>query len=350
MLLIDILSLFAAAWLCGNIIASSSGRSFFLRLSGGRPSGGPLQQAILGTFLAFDARVRMEPMTCATSDAATKPVATKPRAQFLRVLTAEVAASRMSPDQRVLIVGGSAEDEQILRQAGFKNIVNSNLPTDMERLAASESASGTQHVALDAEQLDLPDDSFDLVFASEVLHHCSSPHRALCEMLRVGRRYVLFMEPNDSLAMALLVKMGFSFPYELPAVIDHDYRSGGVRDSHIPNFLYRWNGHEVFKTVSSYIPERIFSVRAHPYWDFSVTEKDLDLRKETRIGSITSILGARNFISLLRFIQLFLNWIPGVRGQGNKFFCCIEKDEGLKPWMAREGGEIVFNRKFGHQQ
>ena len=47
-------------------------------------------------------------MTCATSDAATKPVATKPRAQFLRVLTAEVAASRMSPDQRVLIVGGSA--------------------------------------------------------------------------------------------------------------------------------------------------------------------------------------------------------------------------------------------------
>ena len=36
----------------------------------------------------------------------------------------------------------------------------------MERLAASESASGTQHVALDAEQLDLPDDSFDLVFAS----------------------------------------------------------------------------------------------------------------------------------------------------------------------------------------
>ena len=105
---------------------------------------------------------------------------------------------------------------------------------------------------------------------------------------------------------------------------------------HIPNFLYRWNGHEVFKTVSSYIPERIFSVRAHPYWDFSVTEKDLDLRKETRIGSITSILGARNFISLLRFIQLFLNWIPGVRGQGNKFFCCIEKDEGSSPgWHER---------------
>ncbi len=289
-------------------------------------------------------------MSCATSDPATKAVAKKPRAQFLRVLTSEIAACRISLHQRVLIVGGSAEDEQILRQAGFTDIVNSNLPTDMERLAVSEAAPATQHVALDAEQLDLPDDSFDLVFASEVLHHCSSPHRALCEMLRVSRRYVLFMEPNDSLAMELLVKMGFSFPYELPAVIDHDYRSGGVRDSHIPNFLYRWNGHEVFKTVSSYIPERLFSVRPHPYWDFSVTEKDLDLRKETRIGRITSVVGTRNFISLLRFIQQFLNWIPGLRGQGNKFFCCIEKDEGLKPWMAREGGTIVFNRKFGHNE
>ena len=98
-------------------------------------------------------------MTCATSGAATKAVATKPRAQFLRVLTAEVAASRMPLDQRVLIVGGSAEDEHVLRQAGFKDIVNSNLPTDMDRLDASESASETQHVALDAEQLDLPDDS-----------------------------------------------------------------------------------------------------------------------------------------------------------------------------------------------
>jgi len=277
-------------------------------------------------------------------------VVMRPRTQFLRVLASSVEAARMSLDQRVLIVGGSAQDEHILRQVGFKHIVNSNLPTDMERMAAGESDLETQHLALDAEQLELPSDSFDLVFASEVLHHCSSPHRALCEMLRVSRRYVLFMEPNDSLAMAALVRMRFSFPYELPAVIDHDYRSGGVRDSQIPNFLYRWNRHEVFKTVSSYIPERIFSLHVYPYWDFSVTEEDLDLRKATRIGSITSAIGAGNFISLLRFAQLFLNWTPPLRSQGNKFFCCIEKSPGLKPWMARDGEEIVLNRQFGHQQ
>lgn len=274
-------------------------------------------------------------------------VAMRPRTQFLRALVSAIEASRMSLDQHVLIVGGSAEDEQTLRQAGFKHIVNSNLPTDMDRLTAGEYAPETQHLALDAEQIELPDDSFDLVFASEVLHHCRSPHHALCEMLRVSRRYVLFMEPNDSLAMAALVRMRFSFPYELPAVVAHDYRSGGLRDSHIPNFIYRWNWHEAFKTVSACIPERIFSVHAYPYWDFGLTKKDLDLRKETRLGSITSVIGAGNFISLLQVAQFFLNWIRPLRSQGNKFLCCIEKSPDLKPWMARDGEEIVFNRQFG---
>jgi SAM-dependent methyltransferase len=287
----------------------------------------------------------MSSMSCTPST-----VAPRPRTQLLRVLASAVEASRMSLDQRVLIVGGSAADEHTLRQVGFTNIVNSNLPTDMDRLGADDSAPGTQHIPLDAENIDLPDDSFDLVFASEVLHHCISPHRAVCEMLRVSRRYVLFLEPNDSLAMRALVRMNFSFPYELPAVIDHDYRSGGLRDSHIPNYIYRWNGHEVLKTVSSCIPERIFSVHPDPYWDFSVTKEDLELRKATRIGSITSIMGAGNFIALLCFAQLVLNWIPPLRSQGNKFFCCIEKTQDLKPWMAREDGEIVFNRQFGHQQ
>jgi SAM-dependent methyltransferase len=281
-------------------------------------------------------------MNCAVS-----AVPRRSRPQLLRALTSQIKASGISFDQRALIIGGSADDEQLLRDVGFQQIVNSNLPTDMDRLVAGEPVPETEHLALDAEHIDLPDDSFDLVFASEVLHHCRSPHQALCEMIRVSRRHVLFMEPNDSLAMAALVKMRFSFPYELPAVVAHDYRSGGLRDSQIPNFIYRWNQHEVVKTVSACIPERVFSVRAHPYWDFGLTERDLDLRKATRLGSITSMIGARNFISLLQLAQFFFNSIPPLRGQGNKFLCYIEKSWDLKPWMAREGGEIVFNRKFG---
>jgi SAM-dependent methyltransferase len=283
----------------------------------------------------------MNSMTCTP-----RPVTMRPRTELLRVLEAAVKAHRMSLGEHVLIVGGSAQDEQTLRQLGFQHIVNSNLPADIERLSRGETAPETKHLALDAEQINLPSESFDLVFASEVLHHCISPHKALCEMLRVSRKYVLFMEPNDSLAMNALVKLRFSFPYELPAVIDHDYQCGGLRHSQIPNFIYRWSRHEVLKTVSSCIPERVFSVHASPYWDFSVTKEDLDLRKATRIGSVTSVIGTGNFIRLLHLAQLTLNVTPALRNQGNKFFCSIEKSRDLKPWMARDGEQIVFNRTF----
>lgn len=265
------------------------------------------------------------------------------REQLLRVLRAELEKSRISVDQKVLIVGGSTRDDQLLREAGFQNLMNSNLASDMARL----NGNGTQHVALDAEQMDLPSDSYDIVFASEVLHHCSSPHRALCEMLRVSRRYVVFMEPNDSAAMNALVRMNFSFPYELAAVVDHDFRAGGVRDSHIPNFIYRWNENEVVKTVSSYIPERKFSVRVRPYWDFHITEEELAMRKTTRIGSLTSVMGAKNFIVLLHLAESCLNSMTPLRNQGNKFFCCIEKSSDLKPWMTHEGNQVVYNRAYG---
>jgi SAM-dependent methyltransferase len=250
-----------------------------------------------------------------------------------------VREHQMSLEEHVLIVGGSVRDEQILRQAGFRSTVNSNLPS------YGQPAVG---LALDAEQIDLPSESFDLVFASEVLHHCVSPHKALCEMLRVARRFVIFMEPNDCFFMNTLVKLNFSFPYELPTVAAHTYQSGGLRDSCIPNFVYRWNAHEVEKTVSSCIPERQFSVHARPYWDFSHSREDLAMRPDTRIGQVTRIVGVGNFLRLLRLAMFTSNAVPFLRGQGNKFFCSIQKNWTLKPWMTWErDGKVVFNREYG---
>ncbi len=40
------------------------------------------------------------------------------------------------------------------------------------------------------------DDSFDLVYGWEVLHHIEDPKVAVAEMARISRRYVLVAEPN----------------------------------------------------------------------------------------------------------------------------------------------------------
>ena len=266
----------------------------------------------------------------------------KNRTQLTSVLRRGMDACNVDREESVLVIGASKDDLDLLQQAGFVNITTSNVSVD----PISDSAS---QLTLNAESIDLPDESFDLVFAHAVLHHCRSPHRAVCEMLRVARRQVLFFEPNDSLFMRLLTKANFSFPYEIPAVVSNGFTSGGLGDTQIPNFIYRWNGNEVLKTAFSYLAEREFVCHFYAYWDFYVNEAELALRKQTRIGVITNAIGASTFIRLLRLAQSVMNLVPPLRSQGNKFFAGIAKQSQLRPWLKMDPDEgIVFDREFVH--
>lgn len=266
----------------------------------------------------------------------------KSREKFLKVLTSCIASCHIPPDARVLVVGGNLDDFEILQRAGFRHIALSNFDGRPERLTENGRKSHLTYLGLDGEQMGLADDSFEMVFAHEVIHHCRSPHRAVCEMLRVSRKYVVFLEPNDSHLMRTITQMGFSFPYELPGGLV----AGGVRNSSVPNFIYRWNSAEVRKTAASFLAECEFAFFSYPYWDFNATEEDLELRRQTRLRFLTSALGAKNLLSVLRCIQTVINRISFVRRQGNKFFCCIEKTNTLKPWLRREGGEITFDPRY----
>ncbi len=271
----------------------------------------------------------------------------KRRDQFLAVLRRHLKTCRIDTSEKLLVMGGSSQDVELLRCAGFNDITLSNFQSELEEEEAHTKLSAkVKLLAIDAEQIDLPDGSFDCVFVHEVLHHCRSPHRALCEMLRVANKHVVLLEPNDSLSMRVLTRTGFSFPYEIFSVVYHGFKAGGVRDSCVPNFIYRWNANEVRKTVSSFLAEDVFVVHAYPYWDFNVDEKELSMRKETRIHAITSIIGAKTFLVVLRTLQKALNAIPVLRRQGNKFFCCVEKTGELRPWLTTEDGKIAFNPKF----
>lgn len=268
----------------------------------------------------------------------------KSRAQFLSVLWRHIESCKIDRNEKVLVVGGSRQDAELLLRAGFKNITISSFNPEFEEY--TDLREKVKLLRIDAEQISLQDGSFDCVFAHEVLHHCRSPHKALCEMLRVARRHVVLLEPNDSFAMRALTRAGFSFPYEIFSVVYHDHECGGVRDSCIPNFIYRWNKNEVHKTVSSYFAEYKFLVHAYPYWDFNIDHEELSRRTETRISAITSFIGAKRFLAGLRITQVVLNLIPMVRKQGNKFFCCIEKSGDLRQWLTGGPGKIAFNPGF----
>jgi len=254
----------------------------------------------------------------------------KEKSCLLKVIRRYLEICEVDLKEPVLVLGGGQEDLEILTACGFRQIVLSNLRTSGK--------------ALDVENIALPDDSYPVVFAHAVLHHCRCPQRAVGEMVRVSQKHTFFLEPNDSWALRMLVRLGYSFPYELAAVAGNGYTRGGMRNGPIPNYIYRWRRRAVESSVYAYHPERQFQVWAHPYWDFYVGEQDLLFRTESRVASLAKTVGPGTFITMLHFAQRILNVFSPLRSQGNKIFCAISKGE-LQPWIEVRDGHYGLRKR-----
>ena len=56
--------------------------------------------------------------------------------------------------------------------------------------------------------------------------------------------------------MRVAQRLGVVDEYELTAVADNGFAAGGVRNSAVPNYVYRWTEREVEKTIASAAPQR----------------------------------------------------------------------------------------------
>jgi len=156
----------------------------------------------------------------------------------------------LAREMKVLVVCGGHVDRDVLLKAGFTDVTISNLDS---RLAGNEFPPfrWSYH---DAEKLELPDEEFDFCIAHNGLHHCASPHRALLEMFRVAKKGVLVSEPRDTLLVRLGIRFNFGQDYETAAVEGDGFGFGGMRNSGIPNYVYRWTEREIEKTIRSFCP------------------------------------------------------------------------------------------------
>src|SRR4051812_34528118 len=162
---------------------------------------------------------------------------------YERVLRELLRDGLVQPDWRVLVVAGGEMDRVALRTCGFTDVTITNLSGDVDDRQ-------------DAEALTYDDGSFDFAVVSAGLHHCASPHRALLELYRVARHGVLALEARDSALMRVGQRLGAVSDYELTAVADEGFSTGGVRNTGVPNYVYRWTEREVEKTISSAEPGR----------------------------------------------------------------------------------------------
>ncbi len=227
----------------------------------------------------------------------------------------------------ILVVGGGQNDADAFRAAGFHNVTFTNLVPPAVVVQGPFTT-----VAADAESLPFPDGAYDYAVAHAVLHHCRSPHRAVLELYRVARRAAIAFEARDSAVMRFAERIAAGNPYEVSAVEANGGIAGGVRDTGVPNYVYRWTEREVAKTIASFAPHARHRI-SYAY-GFG-TPCDADPNRWRRVVRRVGGLAYRAVATLLP-------------KQRNLFAFCIEKPalpRDLQPWIVETESGFMYRHR-----
>jgi ubiquinone/menaquinone biosynthesis C-methylase UbiE len=249
---------------------------------------------------------------------------------YLDVLKDLLERGVVRSDMRVLVLCGGERDHHALQTAGFSNVTISNVDPRM----GADKYAPFQWSFQDAEQVGFEDGSFDFCIAADGLHHCQSPHRGLLELYRTARAGLLVLEPRDNVLTRIGVWLGYGQEYEAAAVYANGGRFGGVRNTELPNYVYRWTEREIEKTINCCAP---WGKHQFLYWyKLRVPWPALRMRRSK----------GRLLLTMLAFpfLRLF-TWI--FPGQSNNFGFAVIKPripDDLHPWIVSNGKEMQLNQ------
>lgn len=144
-----------------------------------------------------------------------------------------------------MTVGDKGSDAYYLQKMGFRHITATNIDdSQLNYLKETGILSGIAVKAINAERIDLADNSVDFVLCKESFHHFPRPPIAFYEMLRVCREAVILIEPKDSIRLKLLdgAKVIIKTILRRKRVVEHLFE-------HCGNYLFRLSEHEVKKMM-----------------------------------------------------------------------------------------------------
>jgi len=87
-------------------------------------------------------------------------------------------------------------DAYMLKKLGIQDVLASNLESSNLE-AGFQCQQVDKYITVNAEHIQLDSNSIDYVLCKEALHHMPRPTMAIYEMLRVARKGVFFIEPQD---------------------------------------------------------------------------------------------------------------------------------------------------------
>ncbi|MCS6794874.1 MAG: class I SAM-dependent methyltransferase [Raineya sp.] len=126
---------------------------------------------------------------------------------FLHLRLFNLALPIIKPQDSWLTVGdGYGFDAHFLKEQGCK-VTASDISTTF--LELSQNAGLIENYSAEnAEKLSFADNTFDFVFCKEAFHHFPKPFVAVYEMLRVAKKGIILIEPQDPISrMPLLLAL-----------------------------------------------------------------------------------------------------------------------------------------------
>ncbi len=238
----------------------------------------------------------------------------------------------------VLVCGGGSLDKQTFEELGYTNVTLSNLDT---RTSPDEFAPFKWEYQ-DAQSLTYDNNSFDYVVIHAAIHHAPMPHKVLLEMYRVSKIGLLAFESRDSLIMRIATKLDFSQEYEHAAVFYNNCTHGGVNNTEIPNYVYRWTEREIEKTIQSFDPICKHTI-LYDYGSAYPCTPELELKNSLKLA----------LLFLLKPLYIIFTKIFYKQQNQFAFFVSkVFKESDLFPWLykKKESNKLEFNKTWAQKK
>jgi len=236
----------------------------------------------------------------------------------------------MSVGDRVLVVCGGPLDRNSVLEAGLNTGVISNLSD----IGESDWTPPFQWAYADVENLPFEDASFDVVIVHSGLHHCYSPHRAVAEMVRVASKVVIGFEPLDNCLTKIGVAFKYGQKYEIAAVSAHEGNAGGVANTEIPNFIYRFNKNDIRKIAFTLLPWTAPQIMFETALRVSFNRFD---KLENALLKYSFRVFCSLIVPLSKLFPFLCNNIA--------FAINVQTTQPLHPWLFRDGHDTVKIRR-----
>jgi ubiquinone/menaquinone biosynthesis C-methylase UbiE len=188
----------------------------------------------------------------------------------------------------LVVCGGVGGEGTYLMNYGFTDVTVSDFSENSLSICRQLDPR-LKTMKMDAESLDVADDSFDLVLVQDGLHHLSRPTLGLTEMLRVARDCVIVIEPHLGLAGRLV---GTTWEYH----------------GESKNYVFRWNYEMLNQIVRSYLLSTTALVNVNRFFDHNLRMAEF----VARFPNWSRLILAKVLYSFLKIASPFGNMMVAV--------------------------------------